>query len=522
MNRGRFDSVYELYASYPMGGVRGDYADVAGERYYWWPDAGKWSKEGEGTVDVDETGQGMALLLAKLDEYIGLANAAIDRASEVLSVKFSAHEKGYFSSLSALRSTWPSPVSGDWAVVRSSSGESMVYGCMTDGTWTLMGSAFGGVGLGLGGLLTSLNAEDAPSVKGALYYDGTGYGWKQVGSRLEVSGSSLRLLGVDGTSLSSVTLPTGGSMSLEGLLGDLEAVPAPSSDAVGFLYHDGVSGYTWRSCGNRLSADGQTLRLYSHGGSVLSTVTLTGMATESYVADYVSANSQPKGSYASLSTVTSLASRVSSLEGYLENGVAKSAEALRVSRKLWGQSFDGSADVSGNMSGVGTIRMSGRLDFTELNQGIFFKDSHGYTPQALSLYNDRFQIGAGMGMMGHETHLWGTNILFKAGWTSEGETAIKIDGGDQYHAGRVLLYKNLVFEDSNGEQTDYDVESHTLNIPYGLSIEGWPTFENGLELRNQEVETGGEGVATLSFSGGKLIMEYKNVKYRVAMVAIES
>lgn len=46
---------------------------------------------------------------------------------------------------------------------------------------------------------------------------------------------------------------------------------------------------------------------------------------------------------------------VATLQGYFTNGVAKSAVKLATARTIWGQSFDGSANVSGAMTGVTNV-----------------------------------------------------------------------------------------------------------------------------------------------------------------------
>lgn len=46
------------------------------------------------------------------------------------------------------------------------------------------------------------------------------------------------------------------------------------------------------------------------------------------------------------------------------SGNAATATALKNSRTLWGQPFNGTANVSGNMTGVGSINMSGQLTST--------------------------------------------------------------------------------------------------------------------------------------------------------------
>lgn len=55
---------------------------------------------------------------------------------------------------------------------------------------------------------------------------------------------------------------------------------------------------------------------------------------------------------------------VSTLQGYFTNGVANSATKLQASRSIWGQSFDGSADISGDLTGVGDITASGEVSAT--------------------------------------------------------------------------------------------------------------------------------------------------------------
>ena len=46
-------------------------------------------------------------------------------------------------------------------------------------------------------------------------------------------------------------------------------------------------------------------------------------------------------------------------ESDLANATVGTAKKLQTARKLWGQAFDGTADVSGDMTGVGSIAMSG-------------------------------------------------------------------------------------------------------------------------------------------------------------------
>ena len=49
----------------------------------------------------------------------------------------------------------------------------------------------------------------------------------------------------------------------------------------------------------------------------------------------------------------------------LDNVTCSQADKLASSRTIWGQSFDGTGDVSGNLTGVGSISMSGDINGVE-------------------------------------------------------------------------------------------------------------------------------------------------------------
>lgn len=68
---------------------------------------------------------------------------------------------------------------------------------------------------------------------------------------------------------------------------------------------------------------------------------------------------------------------------------SEAAKKLRTPRTLWGQSFDGSANVSGNMTDVGSITMSGDLKIGNATSPntIYF---YGTTGDALGGYNHTF------------------------------------------------------------------------------------------------------------------------------------
>ena len=95
------------------------------------------------------------------------------------------------------------------------------------------------------------------------------------------------------------------------------------------------------------------------------------------------------------SSVYATKSSVETLQGYFSSGSAKTAVKLLNARSIWGQSFDGSADVSGNMTGVGTISASGNISVTKsttTSAAVIVQNSNGavklYTATNRGVYDD--------------------------------------------------------------------------------------------------------------------------------------
>ena len=96
------------------------------------------------------------------------------------------------------------------------------------------------------------------------------------------------------------------------------------------------------------------------------------------------------------------------------------AKKLQTPRTLWGQSFDGTANVSGNMTGVGSITMSGNLEIgngTSPNAILFY----GTTGDSLGDYNHTFIA----------ERFWGGTesselVLFKGNDIGNGNEAVNV------------------------------------------------------------------------------------------------
>ena len=102
------------------------------------------------------------------------------------------------------------------------------------------------------------------------------------------------------------------------------------------------------------------------------------------------------------------------------SGNAATATALKNSRTLWGQPFNGTANVSGNMTGVGTITMSGDL-----------KIGNGTSPNAILFYGTTGDSPGGYNHTFIAERLWGgiessELVLFKGNDIGNGNEAVNV------------------------------------------------------------------------------------------------
>lgn len=96
------------------------------------------------------------------------------------------------------------------------------------------------------------------------------------------------------------------------------------------------------------------------------------------------------------------------------------AKKLQTPRTLWGQSFDGTANVSGNMTGVGSINMSGDL-----------KIGNGTSPNAILFYGTTGESPGGYNHTFIAERLWGGTesselVLFKGNDIGNGNDAVNV------------------------------------------------------------------------------------------------
>ena len=98
------------------------------------------------------------------------------------------------------------------------------------------------------------------------------------------------------------------------------------------------------------------------------------------------------------------------------------AKKLQTPRTLWGQSFDGTANVSGDMTGVGNITMSGDL-----------KIGNGTSPNTIYFYGTTEDAPGGYNNTFIAERLWGGTesselVLFKGNDLGNGTDAVNVNG----------------------------------------------------------------------------------------------
>lgn len=99
-----------------------------------------------------------------------------------------------------------------------------------------------------------------------------------------------------------------------------------------------------------------------------------------------------------------------------------SSTGLATSRTLWGQPFNGTANVSGNMTGVGSITMSGNLEI-----------GNGTSPNAILFYGTTGDSPGGYNHTFIAERLWGGTesselVLFKGNDLGNGNEAVNVNG----------------------------------------------------------------------------------------------
>ena len=174
-------------------------------------------------------------------------------------------------------------------------------------------------------------------------------------------------------------------------------LPSNSKYIIVFWLRGGTATYNIRC-----SAGIKSINIYYTRTNVGS----TSAGLEYYVEPMALSSSDNEGNYARDSHITA-----SIFEGSLI-GNASSATKLMTARTIWGRSFDGTANVSGSMTGVGSITMSGDINMDN-NKNIRFEDTSGVSMSALHFSaGNTLHVGYSIATNGYDSVINGNNLYF--------------------------------------------------------------------------------------------------------------
>lgn len=162
-------------------------------------------------------------------------------------------------------------------------------------------------------------------------------------------------------------------------------------------------------------AEKRNIELYCHGGNNYSVI----QANLLYSHDRNGSHNTAITLYRSDTKAPSWSTYVNPVIVNLQNS-SEVAKKLQTPRTLWGQSFDGTANVSGDMTGVGSITMSGDL-----------KIGNGTSPNAIYFYGTTGDSPGGYNHTFIAERLWGGTgsselVLFKGNDLGNGNEAVNV------------------------------------------------------------------------------------------------
>ena len=165
---------------------------------------------------------------------------------------------------------------------------------------------------------------------------------------------------------------------------------------------------------------------------------------------------------------------------YLTSNVA-SATKLATARTIWGQSFDGTGDISGNV-------------IIDNNRGVNIKDTGGTSRTALFVSDsNNLHLGYGQSVAGYNTYIDGNNIYLRYGTSNT--TGIELTS-----AGRVSIKGNvdipnnkaIYFKDSKGTdiQMLYAQNNNDFILGGGTCSKKYWTLIKGYKIAFYTAESG--------------------------------
>lgn len=390
--KGTYRNVYEVNRAYPNGGVNGDYVDINGWQHWWNPDRGTWCVNENRDSYWDEvlsTIQNLLYSKACVSESdfplnptdeekrfgyfyngqlylwtgtngtvrngqyrsfgvvqgVGVSSIAqtatsnVDGGKNEITVtltngdvyKFftyngTGRNKGYYyRTLDELKQAVPSPTVTDWAIV-----DGAVYVCDEAGVWK--DSTYSWKPIKLNPFVTELNKTDMPSTSGYLYWNGQSFSW-----RTPVVNNTG---GTGGTTMKSLFFYGSGTVG-----GTTTNMGGFDGSVATYLHFQGSGVTVSQSTSNGL----EHVYVNISGGSGSSSSSVSWSDVTNKPSTFA-----PSSHTHSTSDISGLASFVQGTK--VTNATnANKATQLANARTIWGQSFNGTANIANNMSNVGNM-----------------------------------------------------------------------------------------------------------------------------------------------------------------------
>ena len=181
------------------------------------------------------------------------------------------------------------------------------------------------------------------------------------------------------------------------------------------------------------------------------------------------------------------------------DGNIASATKLQTARTIWGQNFNGTQNVSGNMTGVGDIAMSGNI-YMNNARNIYAKNTDGSDmPIFYTNSSNELVIGAGNAQKGTKTFLSGYEIIFRT--STDLNERMKISAGGNVGIGTSSPVDRLEVAGAITANDIYPRSNNSYSVGYSSRRFSNGYFTQGVYVGNANTSANSNSNNTLVGKG---------------------